>query len=302
MVNVQRIPEAQIQWAKAFVEALESQDETKLEALVQRYQQDPSVAGAEEMLRTPLHRAIWALNPWGIQYLLQHHPTELGLEEVNGLFLALGTCDEEHLDVATDLIQSIWPALRTVFETSDAGRLQVLAALMDDLMDDFPGPPVARHCWQALGMKAWCEGIVDQPYRAPGEQFRVTALQMAWLRGGAAAATLLLDAGASPVTVEPSCELSTWSLVEALGVRDHALAHKAQATIAGYAMPASHLRALAQQRWSTFNPTLQEKVADAFTAMCQAPQRWAAVENHVRALQLEQRLPAPRPRSASPRF
>lgn len=298
MVSIQEFPKAPVQWNREFVDALESQDGAKLEALVQRYRKDPSLAGSDEMFRTPLRRAIWALNPWGIQYLLQHHPTELGLEEVNGLFLALATCDEDHLDLATGLIQSAWPALRTVFETSAAGRLQVLAALMDD----FPGPPVARHCWQALGMREWCAGIVDQPYTAPGEQYNVTALQMAWLRGGATAAALLLDAGASPVAVEPSCELSTWSLVAALSVRDHALAHQVQADLAGYDMPDSHLKTLAKQRWPTFNPALQEKVADAFTAMCQAPQRWAAVENHVRALQLEQRLPAPRPRSASPRF
>lgn len=301
-MTIRKVPSYQTRWSNALVEAVETKDRLSLEALVEQYRQNPAVAGYFEAPNTPLRKAIWAMSPWAFHFLLDQYPVssvgELGLPEVGEFFKSLAACDAEHRSFGQEFIEGIWPRLQPMVGTTPTDRLAVLLALLQQ----FPQPDVARTYWHALGMPAWCEGIVDQEMEPRGESYKVTPLQLAWLKGCPVAVELLLEAGASMEKANADSGLFWWDLVEVLECQEYGL--EDLPGDAPFERDRWHARLKVISQWpcQSLKPALTEQAGQAFVSMCTSHAAWQGVKNHVRARQLEDALPVPQASLMAPRF
>lgn len=301
-MTTRKVPSYQARWSNAFVEALEKKDRPSLEALVEQYRQNPAVAGYFEAPNTPLRKAIWAMSPWAFHFLLDQYPVssvgELGLAEVGEFFKALAACDAAHRSFGQEFIEGIWPRLQAPLAPTPAGRLEGLV----ELLQHFPPPEVARVYWHALGMPAWCEGIVDQEMEPRGESYKVTPLQLAWLKGCPVAVELLLEAGASMEKANADSGLFWWDLVEVLECQEYGLEDLPGDAPFERERWHARLKVISQWPCMSLKPALTEQAGQAFVSMCTSHAAWQGVKNHVRARRLEKALPAPQVPKVGARF
>lgn len=302
-MSLRKAPSYQTRWSNAFVRAVEENDRPSLEGLVEQYRQNPTVAGYFEAPNTPLRKAIWAMSPWAFNLLLDHYPAssvgELGMREVSEFFIALESCARFSQQAFTsEFTAGIWPRLQATVGATPADRLAVLS----ELLLHFPQPAVARANWLALGMPAWCEGLVDHLVEPGGKGFKVTPLQLAWLQGCPVAVELLLEAGASMEKATAASDLPGWDLVGLLQLQEQGLQDPPGDALFERELWHARLKTLSHGHCQSLNPALAEQAGQAFVSMCTSRAAWQGVKNHVRALRMESLLPPPQASKAGLRF
>lgn len=285
-------------WLQSFRQALAENNHSALLTLTAQAESRPGLSalgGNELQGRTPLEWAIRERSAWGVEQMLTlcRSSTQggLGLAELECFFEVLGNFYEQrHWSDAQQMLDEIWPQVRSVVEKSMPGRLHALGAFLKY----FPHPDnLARTRWEALGMNALVQGIVDTPFHPVGIGSPMTALQLAWINGLHVAVELLMDAGASAIHCQPTTVLPDWTLASATVERD---------LVCAQGMGSLRVQAHAKQRWIASTPTIAESLGDAMVLVCDFRSEWKNVDKRVRAQELSHGLPAALPRRLGPRF